>query len=313
MPLILLYTDLDSGNDLPESSQKARPGAPDHNFTPNELNNAMCAYLPDYRFASLGSPSALWTVASIHGDLERLSSLHDAIAERFEPGQRLLYFGNYLGHSIEAAEVVDEVLAFRKRLTSLPGVKADDIVYLRGAQEDMWAKLLQLQFYARPLELLLWMLNNGLAHTLQAYGINPHDGIGAAREGVVALTRWTNGIRQVFAEYRGHGDFMRAQRRAASTGLPDGRFPLLFVNAGIDPARPLEKQDEALCWAGEHFGDMNAPYAPFEKVVRGYDPLRGGVYLNCVTATLDGGCGFGGNLVGACLRPDGEMVEILEA
>lgn len=273
----------------------------------------MSSLLPDYRFASLGNPSALWTIASIHGDLERLSTLHEAIAERFEPGQRIVYFGNYTGYNIESAEVIDEILAFRQRLTALPGVKNDDIIYLRGAQEDMWARLLQLQFYARPLELFLWMLNNGMAHTLQAYGINPHEGLSAARDGVISLTRWTNGIRQQLREYPGHELFMRQQRRAAYTVLPGGRYPLLFVNAGLDPTRPLQAQDDALCWGGDSFTDMTAPYDPFEKVVRGYDPQRGGVYVNCVTASFDGGCGFGGHLVGANLRADGELLELLQA
>lgn len=273
----------------------------------------MCQFSPDYRFASLGSPNAVWTVASIHGDLDRLIGLHDALAERVKPGDRIVYFGNYTGYNIESAETVDEILAFRRRILALPGMNAQDIVYLRGAQEDLWARLLQLQFHTNPLELFLWMLSNGMAHTLQAYGIDPHEGLRAAREGVISLTRWTNGIRQLLREFPGHDMFMSQQRRAAYTSLPDGRFPTLFVHAGIDPARPLEKQDDALCWAGERFSHMTDAYAPFEKVIRGYDPLRGGVYINCVTATLDGGCGFGGNLVAAGIAADGEIFELLEA
>lgn len=273
----------------------------------------MCRLSPDYRFSSLGSPAAIWTIASIHGDLARLSALHEALAERVQPGDRVVYFGNYTGYSLESAEAVDEILSFRRRLLARPGMKAGDIVYLRGAQEDMWARLLQLQFHTQPLELFLWMLGNGLAHSLQAYGINPHDGLAAAREGVVSLTRWTNGLRQMLREFPGHDIFTSQYRRAAYTALPDGRFPLLFVNAGIDPGRSLETQDDAFCWNGADFAQMNAPYAPFEKVIRGYDPAHGGVYVNCVTASLDGGCGFGGPLVGAGMAADGEIFELLEA
>lgn len=273
----------------------------------------MCRVSPDYRFTSLGNPATIWTIASIHSDLARLEALHTALIERIRPGDRVVYFGNYTGHSVEAVETIDEILSFRRLLLSLPGMKAGDIVYLRGAQEDMIARLLQLQFHTRPIELLLWMLGNGLGHTLQAYGINPHDGIAAAREGVISLTRWTNSVREIIREVPGHDQFMGQYRRAAYTALPDGRFPLLFVNAGIDPARPLESQDDAFCWNGENFSQMTEAYAPFEKVVRGYDPLHGGLYLNCVTASLDGGCGFGGNLVCAGMAADGEIHEILEA
>lgn len=273
----------------------------------------MRPFSPNYRFASLGSPAAVWTIASIHGDAQRLSDLHEAIAERFTPGDRVVYFGNYTGYNIDSAEAIDEILSFRRRLLALPGMKSDDIIYLRGAQEDMWSRLIQLQFHTKPIDLFLWMLGNGLAHTLQAYGIDPHEGLKAARDGVISLTRWTNGIRQLLKEYPGHEAFMMEHRRAAYTALPDGRFPLLFVNAGINPSLPLDKQDDALCWSGEDFTEMTAQYAPFEKVIRGYDPLHKGVYINCVTASLDGGCGFGGNLVGAGMSPDGEIFELLEA
>lgn len=273
----------------------------------------MCRLSLDYRFASLGQTQAVWTISSIHGELDRLSALHDALAERMAPGDRIVYFGNYTGYSIESAETIDEILSFRRRVLAMPGMTADDIVYLRGVQEDMWGRLLQLQFYANPLDLYLWMLGQGLAHTLQAYGIDPHEGILAARGGVVALTRWTNDLRQHLKEFPGHDMFISQQRRAAYNMLPDGRYPLLFVNAGIDPARPLSKQEDAFYWAGETFTQMTAAYAPFEKVVRGYDPNHGGIHINCVTATLDGGCGFGGPLLGAGLTPDGDVFELLEA
>jgi serine/threonine protein phosphatase 1 len=57
---------------------------------------------------------------------------------------------------------------------------------------------------------------------------------------------------------------------------------------------------------------MHDRYDPFEKVIRGFDPKHEGVHLNCVTATLDGGCGFGGSLVAGSMTADGEMMELLE-
>ena len=47
--------------------------------------------------------------------------------------------------------------------------------------------------------------------------------------------------------------------------------------------------------------------------VRGYDPAHGGVHLNGVTATVDGGCGYGGSLVAAGFAADGSLFEMLEA
>jgi serine/threonine protein phosphatase 1 len=37
------------------------------------------------------------------------------------------------------------------------------------------------------------------------------------------------------------------------------------------------------------------------------------MHLNCITATIDGGCGFGGNLVCAGFSGNGAYLNILEA
>ena len=58
---------------------------------------------------------------------------------------------------------------------------------------------------------------------------------------------------------------------------------------------------------------MTNSYDPFEKVIRGFDPNHQGVYLNGITATLDGGCGFGGSLVCANMSAEGEIYELMEA
>ena len=129
-------------------------------------------------------------------------------------------------------------------------MKPSDIVYLRGAQEEMWQQLLQLQFNRHPVDALLSMMGNGLGNTMQSYGISPHDGIMAAREGTVSLTKWTNAIRHTLRQNLGHDCFMTQSRRAAFTHY-EGRYPLLFVNAGLDPARGLEEQEDCLWHAAQ--------------------------------------------------------------
>lgn len=263
------------------------------------------------KFSNLKRPNKIWAVSSIHGDLDRLMQLHDAIFERIAPGDRLIYLGNYTGYGVQSRETVDELLVFRRLLLAQPGMKASDIVYLRGAQEELWNKLTQLHFAPNPTDTLLWMMGCGMGNTMKSYDICAHDGIMAAREGTLSLTKWTNKVREALRAHAGHDCFMTQSKRAAYTEF-DGRFPTLFVNAGLDPQKPLELQDDNLWWAGETFSDMEARYDPFEKVVRGFDPKHEGVHLNCVTATLDGGCGFGGSLVAASMQADGEMMEMLE-
>lgn len=40
-------------------------------------------------------------------------------------------------------------------------VLADDLVYLRGGQEEIWQKMLQLPFAPNPMQVLEWMLGQG--------------------------------------------------------------------------------------------------------------------------------------------------------
>lgn len=272
----------------------------------------MCILSPDIRFAALDSPRTVWAVSAVHGEPERLAALHDALSERVSPGDRLVYLGNYTGYGPDAGQTIDEILAFRRHVLSTPGMRPDDIIYLRGGQEEMWSKLLQLQFSRKPADTLLWMLGNGMSSTLQSYGISPHDGIMAAREGVMSLTRWTAGIRAAMRRRAGHEIFMNQYRRAAFTSV-EGRTPVLFVNAGYDPALPFDTQEDSFWWSGASFNGIQDHTPPFDKIIRGYDPKHEGIRINCVTASLDGGCGFGGPLVAAGMSADGEIFELLEA
>ncbi len=95
--------------------------------------------LDSAKFAILRRPRRVGTVAAIHGEADRLAALHDAIDARFEPGDRLAYLGNYLGHGREIPATLDELLRFRRATLARPGMMACDIVFLRGAQEEMWA------------------------------------------------------------------------------------------------------------------------------------------------------------------------------
>ncbi|MFB0923639.1 MAG: hypothetical protein QMB76_09155, partial [Alphaproteobacteria bacterium] len=59
------------------------------------------------KFALLRGAKRVWAVSSIHGDVARLRALHRMISERFEPGDRLAYLGNIMGHGPAVAEAVD--------------------------------------------------------------------------------------------------------------------------------------------------------------------------------------------------------------
>jgi serine/threonine protein phosphatase 1 len=144
---------------------------------------------------------------------------------------------------------------------------------------------------------------------LRSYGIAPEEALREAAAGTLALTRWTSRLRQAVQAAPGHYQFMAALRRAAYTD--DGA--LLFVNTGLDPARPLEAQSDSFWWNSGRFHDITTPYGTFRRIARGFDPSHAGFALTDYTATLDAGCGFGGRLMAACLTPEGAIADRIEA
>lgn len=262
------------------------------------------------KFGHLGRPRRIWAVPACHGDTAQLDRIHLAIADRFVVGDRLLYLGNYLGGG-DPAGTIDRLLAFRTYLLAAPGMIADDLIYLRGVHEEIWSKLLQIQFAPNPQEVLRWMLDRGAEATLRAYGGEARLGLAAAREGAVAMTRWTNGLRETMRRQPGHNTFMSVLRRAALTEETDaGR--LLFVHAGIDPAQGLAKQGDSFWWDAEGFTKTTAPFENFKRVFRGCDPAGDGLKLDGYAVTLDAGCGNGGPLIAAMIMPDGRIVDIIK-
>ncbi|ALG70451.1 hypothetical protein VY88_07200 [Azospirillum thiophilum] len=305
---------------LPPRLAHPRPGQTQHHAAATE---------DDGRFAPLGRPRRVWAVGAIHAQPDRLDVIHHAIGQRFRPGDRLVYLGNMIGFGEQVVETIDRLLAFRIALLAMPGMIASDIVYLRGQQEEMWQKLLQLHFAPDPRTVLDWMLHQGVAPTLAAYGGVTDAGMAAARGGAVMLGRWTRELRQAVARRPGHEALFNALRRAAYTGtgttadgIPDagmagrGGGSLLMVSAGIDPKRPLGGQGDAFWWGSAAFARLEEPYGGFRRLVRGYDPAwtpgSPGVDAGPVAVTLDGGCGRGGHLVCACFDSFGEMLDLFQ-
>ncbi len=152
------------------------------------------------------------------------------------------------------------------------------------------------------------MLERGVGETIAAYGGDGQSGLARARSGATGLARWAAELRASMQSHPGHDQLMTAVRRAAFTD--DGT--LLFVHAGIDTSRPLAAQGDALWWGGSGFESMTERYSGFRVVVRGFDRAGKGLRLTRVTASLDGGCGFGGLLRAGCFDRAGRLVDVIE-
>ena len=258
----------------------------------------------------LGAARRIWAVGAIHAEASRLAALHSALEARFARGDRLVYLGNYLGRGEAAVETLDELLLFRRALVARFGLFPDDIVYLRGRQEEMWQKAMQLQMAQNPVEVLDWMLDQGLAGAVRAYGGNVEDARARCHEGALALAQWSADMRARMRRHPGHERLMTAVRRAAFTA----ERRVLFVHSGIDPDRPLDAQHDAFWWGGGQFrrhrravGGVPAPRPRVRP-----RPWWGWPSARSRRRSIPA-CGFGGRLAAVCFAPDGTPVETVDA
>jgi serine/threonine protein phosphatase 1 len=86
----------------------------------------------------------------------------------------------------------------------------------------------------------------------------------AARGGAVALTRWTGTLRAAMQARPGHWQLLGGLLHAAASDQ------LLFVHAGLDPARPITTQGDILWW-GNCRALAGRPYEQYRRIVYGYD------------------------------------------
>ena len=260
-------------------------------------------------FTILPAGRLTWAVGSIHGEADRLQALHATLLDRIAAGDNVIYLGNLMGYGPKVLEAIQEVLLFRRALLARPGADCADFAFLRGSQEEMWHRLLQIQFAVNPSEVLSWMFDHGVEATVRAYGSSAKEGAGAAAQGAVALTEWTSRLRKKMRAADGHNALLSALRRAAFT--EDNA--LLLVNAGIDVSRPLSEQYDSFWWGATPFDSIGEPFCGFGRVVRGFDSRHRGIHLGRFTASIDGGCGFGGPLLAVCFDAQGELIDSVEA
>ncbi len=247
----------------------------------------------------------VWAVGGVHGQAQLLEQLHQEIAERWQYFDRIVYLGNIIGFGVDSVGAIGETLDFRRRILAVPHAIPDDIVFLRGRQEEMWQKLLQLQFAADPAGVLEWLLSHGVGATLEAYGGSLREGRAEARHGALSLTRWTQNLRANMSGLEGHNHFFASLRRAAYSD-DEG---LLLVSGGLDPTKTLNQQGDTFWWGHPAFGEEVTQFNPFRCVVRGSSSSQPGIAVDPGLVTLDGGSAFGGPLVAACLNIEGQVLD----
>ena len=195
--------------------------------------------------ARLSEGGRIWALGALMGNDKALEALNRALLACWRRHDRLVVLGNMLGAAGDPSRTLDLMLRLRRRLMATD--VACNALFLRGAQEEMWHKLLALQFALSPLDVLDWMLAHGLAATIAAYGGSIEEGRIACRNGPSAIVRWTNSLRRLQGAHPGHADLLNTLQRAALS--TDGR--ILLSAAGADAGRPLDGQGDAFWWNGQ--------------------------------------------------------------
>ena len=218
------------------------------------------------KFQELNNANKIWAIGSIHSSLESFKSIKKYILSNFYFGDKLVFLGNIIGFGSKSKEIISEVLDLRFHLMAKFHLTNEDIVFLRGAQEEMFSKLLQLQTAPNPIEILEWIFSHGVDQTVISYNFDPNEFREIASQGTIQINKLTTKLNNQISLIAGHKEFFSNLKHAAYSDTKE----LLFVNRGVDISRPLSAQYDCFWWGYQNFALIDKPYNSFKRIVRGY-------------------------------------------
>ena len=218
-------------------------------------------------FVELKKSRKIWAIGSIHSNLKSFTSIKKHILQNFENSDKLIFLGNIIGLGENSKETLSSVIDLRFNLMSKFKLKSESIVFLRGAQEEMFSKLLQLQLAPNPSEIVEWMFDHGVNQTIRSYGFLESEVKNIASSGTLKISKWTSQLNRVLNLNPGHTQYFLNLKHAAYSHTKK----ILFVNRGVDITRPLSAQNDCFWWGFQNFSRIQEPYKSFLRIVRGYE------------------------------------------
>ena len=218
-------------------------------------------------FIELKKSNKLWAIGSIHSNLKSFSSIKKFILNNFEKTDKLIFLGNVIGLGDHSKETLNSVIDLRFNLMSKFKLKPESIVFLRGAQEEMFSKLLQLQLAPNPTEIVEWMFDHGVNQTIKSYGFSEEEVKNVASSGTIKISKWTSNLNKIIQKNLGHTEYFLNLKHAAYSHSKK----ILFVNRGVDITRPLSAQNDCFWWGFQNFSSIQQPYKTYLRIVRGYE------------------------------------------
>ena len=217
-------------------------------------------------FQEFRNVNKIWAIGSLHSSINSFESIKNYIFSNFENGDKLIFLGNLIGFENKSKEIISEVLSLRFNLMAKFNLDPEDIIFLRGAQEEMFSKLLQLQIAPNPVEIIDWIFSHGVDKTIMSYNFNPQEFRNIASQGTIQINKLTSRLNNYISTIPGHKEFFSNLKHAAYSDSKE----VLFVNRGVDISRPLSAQNDCFWWGYQNFSLINKPYNTFKRIVRGY-------------------------------------------
>ena len=218
-------------------------------------------------FIEINKSEKIWAIGSIHSNLKSFNSIKKFILKNFNRNDKLIFLGNIIGLGDNSKETLSSVIDLRFNLMSKYKIKPESIVFLRGAQEEMFSKLLQLQLAPNPREIVDWMFDHGVNKTIKSYGFSENELRNIASSGTINITKWTSNLSRILHMNPGHTQYFLNLKHAAYSHTKK----ILFVNRGVDITRPLSAQNDCFWWGYQNFSKIDEPYNTFTRIVRGYE------------------------------------------
>ncbi len=220
----------------------------------------------DNKFQEFKNTDRIWAVGSLHSSIDSFQSIKKYILSNFKNGDKLVFLGNLIGYSNQSKEILTDVLNLRFELMARFNLNNENIVFLRGAQEEMFSKLLQLQTAPNPREIIDWIFSHGVDKTLLSYNFEPDQFRNISTQGTIQINKLTSKLNKKISDTPGHKEFFSNLKHAAFSNSME----VLFVNRGVDLSRPLSAQSDCFWWGYQNFSLINKPYKTFRRIVRGY-------------------------------------------
>jgi len=221
-------------------------------------------------FLEIKNSKKIWAIGSIHSGLKAFNSIKEHLLKKFKEEDCLVFLGNIIGLGQESKETLNSVIDLRNQLLAKFFLNSSKVIFLRGAQEEMFLKLLQLQTAPNPQDIVMWMFGHGVDTTIESYGFKKGEALDISTQGTLAISKWTTKLNKAVSANPGHKQYFAHLKHAAFGESKK----ILFLNRGVDVSRPLSAQSDCFWWGYQNFSNLDRPYNSFVRIVRGYQSSK---------------------------------------